>query len=57
MPEDDDNFTASTNAFDIYFTDTHRGTMKVEDGEDVWEEEADSDECIEPDSMDDISEN
>ena len=53
MPEEDDNFTASTDAFDIFFTDTHKGTMKVEDGEEVWEEEVDSDECTEPDSMED----
>ena len=41
--------SGSTNPFDDFFSDTHKGTMKKdEDGESVWEEE-DADECAEDD--------
>ena len=45
--------SGSTNPFDDFFTDTHKGTYKKdEDGETVWDD--DVDECQEPDSMNDI---
>jgi len=45
--------SGSTNPFDDFFIDTHKGTYKKdEDGETVWDD--DVDECQEPDSMNDL---